>query len=460
MATEQRSLIWQRFGLGARPGDLETSGPSPVADLMAEVPTATAPAALKDLPDSPSLFAVYLKQVAAKKAAASMADLSSRMEAPPPPRAAPGTMMNPVRDALLDEIAGRLKLARDARFGFAERLVLFWSNHFTVSASKQQVAVIAGGFEREAIRPHIAGRFHDMLEAVESHPAMLLYLDNERSMGEASKAGVRRGNGINENLAREILELHTVGVDAGYTQADVTSFAKALTGWTVAGAKAVDTVPGSFQFRPQMHEPGAQRVFGRDYPEGGQEQGQVILADLASHKATAQHIAFKLVRHFIADEPPKAAVAAVAAAFERSDGDLMAVYEALLKTDAAFAMPLTKLRPPVEFHLAALRALGAEAEPPRFMRTLALMGQRLYRAPSPQGWSDDSKAWLAPDAIRTRLELSVQLAGRTREPKPLDRAKAILGPLLTDETATMISRAESSQQALALLLMSPEFQRR
>ena len=375
---------------------------------------------------------------------------------PPKPQLA----TSPVRDALLDEVAARLALARDARIGFGERLVLFWSNHFTIAATKQQIGIMAGAFEREAIRPHLGGRFHDMLEAVESHPAMLLYLDNERSMGAASKAGQRRGGGLNENLAREIMELHTLGVGSGYSQADVTSLAQALTGWTFAGPNAKEAPAGSFLFRPQMHEPGLRHVFGKDYALDGVEQGQVILADLGRHAATAQHIATKLVHHFIADDPPKAAVAAVAAAFERSDGDLMAVYEALLKTEAAFASPATKLRPPIEYHLAALRALGVEMEPQRFVRTLALMGQRPYRAPSPQGWPDDSKAWMGPDAIRTRLEFAVQLAARSNEPQPVRRAKAVLGSLLTDETVLAIEHAESSKQALALMLMSPEFQRR
>jgi len=209
-----------------------------------------------------------------------------------------------------------------------------------------------------------------------------------------------------------------------------------------------------------MHEPGAQHIFGRDYPQDGIDQGMDVLADVARHPNTAKHIAFKLVRHFIADDPPPAAVEAVAAAFTTSDGDLNAVHEALLRTDAAFEAPALKLRPPIEFVLASTRALQATIEPQQFHRALTLLGQRPFMAPSPQGWSDDSKAWLAPDSIRTRLEFANLLAQKAGGPRPVDRAKAVLGPLMSEETQTTIERAETAEQALALLLMSPEFQRR
>ena len=452
MAVRSPALAWQRFGLGARPGDLDSPAMPAVASLLDEVAGASAPAELGGLPDGPSLFSRYTMQQAERKSA-------KAGPATPPVPAKPGG--NAVRDAIAGELAARLKLARAVRIGFGERLALFWANHFTVGGAKPPVLIQAGAFEREAIRPHLAGRFENMLAAAESHPAMLLYLDNEQSMGPNSPAGRKRGKGLNENLAREILELHTLGPDGGYTQADVTSFANAITGWSVVGPNDTQATPGTFQFRPRMHEPDPKHLLGHDYGQDGRQQGGAILAELARLRPTAHHIAFKLVRHFIADEPPKPAVAAVAAAFERSGGDLMAVYGALLRTDAAFAAPPSKLRPPVEFALAAIRALGVELQPPVFVRGLMLMGQAPYRAPSPLGWSDDSKAWLAPGAIRTRLEFASLLAERTVAPnRPVDRAKAILGSLLSEETAASIEAAETAKQGLALLLMSPEFQRR
>jgi uncharacterized protein (DUF1800 family) len=228
----------------------------------------------------------------------------------------------------------------------------------------------------------------------------------------------------------------------------------------MVGAKSPEGTPGTFVFRPRMHEPGAKLVLGRGYAQEGRAQGQAVLADLALHPATAKHIATKLVRHFIADDPPKAAVDAVAAAFEKSGGELMPVYEALLHTPAAFAKPLTKLRPPRDYVVAAMRALDIDIDAKRFLRAMSLLGQTPFKAPSPQGWSDDSKAWLAPDAIAKRLELARLLSQTARTEKPLERAKAVLGPLLSDETSSAIEHAESGGQALALLLMSPEFQRR
>ena len=493
MSIDKRALAFRRFGLGARPGDLDKpAGDDVVAALIADVAAATAPGALASLSDSPSLFKALVEMRAEKKAMLAEAPRPAPMtmddmvkqgamaaRAARPGQAAPGMAMtgpvvpaspmaappppvppNPTQEAVTAELGARLTLARAVDIGFGERLALFWSNHFTVSGADQKVHIMAGAFEREAIRPHLTGRFHDMLAAAESHPAMLLYLNNERSMGPNSQAGKRQSKGLNENLAREILELHTVGVDGGYTQADVTAFARAITGWSIIGPQGNDGTPGTFIYRRAMHEPGAQHIVGHDYPQDGIDQGMDVLTDLAHHPNTAKHIAFKLVRHFIADVPPPAAVVAVAAAFQRSDGDLNAVHEALLRTDAAFDAPAQKLRPPVEFVLASTRALQANIEPQQFQRALTLLGQRPFMAPSPQGWSDDSKAWLAPDAIRTRLEFANLLSLKVGGSRPVERARAVLGPLMTEETQSTIERAETTEQALALLLMSPEFQRR
>ena len=255
-----------------------------------------------------------------------------------------------------NEAAARYEAAVGADIGFVERLVWFWSNHFCISADKD-IAMV-GAYEREAIRAHVLGRFADMLVAVESHPAMLYYLDNVRSMGANSIAGINGDKGLNENLAREILELHTLGVRSGYSQADVTSFANVLTGWTSTDA-ADPAHGGEFLFNKRLHEPGEQTVLGKFYAQSGVDQGRAVLADLARHTATAQHIAQKLARHFVADEPPPPLVAKLAKAFMDSDGNLKAVAKALVTADEAWTPARTKLKRPSEWIVSMLRLTNA-----------------------------------------------------------------------------------------------------
>jgi uncharacterized protein (DUF1800 family) len=377
---------------------------------------------------------------------------------------------NPVPTFVQEELAARLQVAMAAPIGFKERLALFWANHFTVAGVNPRTRIVCGSFEREAIRPHVSGRFTDMLQAAVAHPAMLLYLDNALSFGPKSQAGRNRKRGLNENLAREILELHTLGVAGGYTQGDVTRFAEVLTGWSMVGAQANGGEPGTFLFRPQMHEPGSRKILGRDYPQPGMDQGRAVLADLSRHPSTARHIATKLVRHFIADTPPPAVVERVASAFKSSDGQLPAVYEALLAGPEAWEPAAAKLRTPYEYTVALYRALQIPLGTPNsavsqielglVMRVLTLTGQPIFSAPSPKGWPEEMAAWTAPDAFRTRLDLAESAARKVAALRPLEVAEDVLGPRLSDETRTAIRRAETSHQGLALMLMSPEFQRR
>ena len=249
--------------------------------------------------------------------------------------------------------------------GFAERLVVFWSNHFCISANKGELARMwAGSFEREAIRPHVLGRFGDMLKAVEQHPAMLFFLDNQQSLGPDSRAGQNRKRGLNENLAREIMELHTLGVGGGYTQDDVTSLARIITGWTFAGRQGQLGAPGSFVFNANAHQPGAQRLLGKIYENNGVAQGEAALADIARHPSTAKFIATKFARHFVADDPPPALVARLQDVFRKSDGDLRALATALVDSDEAWQAPLTKMRSPYEFLVATGRLLARIPEDP------------------------------------------------------------------------------------------------
>ena len=257
--------------------------------------------------------------------------------------------MNVLREAYQPhyraQVLARAQSAALTARPFGERLVHFWSNHFAVSADKGAIFGLAGTLENEAIRPHVNGRFVELLTAVEKHPAMIAFLDNQFSVGADSEAArfaaqrnAKRPFGINENLAREILELHTLGVDGGYTQQDVTSFAQIITGWSIGGGKGrlAGGETGRFYFRDNLHEPGPKRFLGRVYAQDGYAQGEAVLADLAHHPSTAHFIATKLARHFIADDPPAAAVERLARAYLKSGGELPQVYAALIESPEAW----------------------------------------------------------------------------------------------------------------------------
>jgi uncharacterized protein (DUF1800 family) len=403
----------------------------------------------------------------------------------PAPRAMDREFVDDLRELVGQDVRARLATAASSERPFAERLVLFWSNHFTVSVTKATVRGLAGPFEREAIRPHIAGRFETLLKAAVVHPAMLRYLDNDRSAGPnspAARPGPRpqtlrraqmpddepkpaaRRRGLNENLARELLELHTLGAASAragvYGQADVGALASLLTGWRVAPAPRDE--PDMPMFDPAWHEPGPKVVLGKSYPEGPQALG-AVLRDLAAHPATGRFIAFKLARHFVADNPPPALVENLADTYRRSDGDLSELYRALIDAPQAWEPQPAKLKTPEEFVLSAARLLGMgarafEREPDGGMREL---GQRPQGAPSPAGWPDRAEDWLGPEAVWKRIEWSARIAERGgRETDARALARASLGPWLSASTAQQIERAADGSQAVALLLMAPEFQRR
>ena len=338
-----------------------------------------------------------------------------------------------------------------------ERWVAFWANHFTVAATKGATQGMVWPFENEAIRPYATGRFATLLRASTVHPGMLLYLDNAQSIGPDSRAGQRRARGLNENLARELLEQHTVGVHGGYTQADVRELARLLTGWTTGRAEQ-----SGAGFVPALHDPGSKTVMGRTYAQGP-DALDAVLNDLARHPATATHLAEKLVRHFVADDPPPALVQAVARRFRETDGDLLQTADALFGHDLAWAPHRPgKARRPEELLLSAHRLLQMPmGTPEREVAVLTGMGQPMGRAPSPQGWPDRQDDWLGPDALLKRVEWAVAMgrsAGSLADARRL--ADLSWGPMLSSETRTQIARAESGAQALTLLLASPEFQRR
>lgn len=382
-----------------------------------------------------------------------------RPNAPKPPPAP----LNIIQKTFRAEALARLQRGVMADCGFAERLVAFWSNHFCISANKGGPARMwAGSFEREAIRPHVLGRFSDMLKAVEQHPAMLFFLDNQQSLGPDSRAGKNRNRGLNENLAREILELHTLGVGGGYSQDDVTALANVITGWTYAGRQGQLGAPGTFAFNANAHQPGAQRVLGKIYNAADVTQGEAVLADLARHPSTAKFIAAKFARHFVADEPPQALVTRLADVFAKTDGDLKALATALVDSDEAWEAPLAKMRSPYEFLVASGRLLAQiPNDPGRYLGALNTLGQPLWSPAGPNGFADSNAAWAAPEGIKLRLDISAQIASRLADGvDPRDLLELVAADAASVETRKTIERAESRQQALALLLMSPEFQRR
>ena len=382
----------------------------------------------------------------------------------------------------------RLLTAATSTRPFNERLALFWANHFTVSMAKASARGLVGAFEREAIRPNIAGSFETLLVAAVTHAGMLRYLDNDQSAGPNSRVVQQlkrrpradgepapRLTGLNENLAREVLELHTLGVShggsvyggwGGYTQADVTAFARVLTGWRVpvgaiaSGAISAHEAPGRFD--ASWHDAGAKTVVGKTYGEGPQALHQA-LHDLAQHPSTARFIAFKLARHFVADDPPPTLVARLAATFLGTQGDLPSVYRELITAPEAWVTTAAKLKTPEEFVISTARVLnlGEQAFARQPDGAISTLGQRVQAAPSPAGWPDRAEEWLGPDAVWKRVEWATRVADRVgRNTDARSLARASLGVALSEATTQQIERAADGPQALALLLLSPEFQRR
>lgn len=408
-------------------------------------------------------------EIAGRMAEAKPADSATKPDAMQPTAAAPPAPKSPpqplnvIQKTFRAEALARLQRAMMVDCGFTERLVAFWSNHFCISATKGELARMwAGAFEREAIRPHVLGRFADMLKAVEQHPAMLFFLDNQQSLGPESRAGQNRKRGLNENLAREIMELHTLGVGGGYTQGDVTSLARIITGWTFAGRKGQLGAPGAFAFNANAHQPGPQVLLGKTYEASGLAQGEAALADIARHPSTANFIATKFVRHFVADDPPPALVARLRDVFVRTDGDLKTLATALVDSNEAWQAPLTKMRSPYDFLIASGRLLARVPEDPGlYLNGLNLLGQPLWTPAGPNGFPDTAAAWAAPEGMKLRLDMASQMGARLGPNiDPLDLLEFAAGDAASTETRRTIERAESRQQALALLLMSPELQRR
>jgi uncharacterized protein (DUF1800 family) len=479
------AIALTRFGMGARPGEIDAVAGDPRGWLEAQVRPGGAP-------QPEGAFASTVQRVQdlqgyrqAGQERRQVGAARPMAEAPMPDTPMPDEAQaafdarRESRQALARE-TGQAFVARATHGattpdGFAERWALFWANSFTVSATKFQSAIFLESYEREAIRPHVFGRFEELALAAEQHPAMLLYLDQAQSVGPNSRAGQRRNAGLNENLAREILELHTVGSDGGYGQADVTEFARALTGWSIPQGQgggagrgrrmqaALEGEPGAngFVFRPVVHEPGERTVLGRRHAEAGVGQGEAILKDLANRPETARRLSRKLAAHFVADDPPGDLVARLEAAWIGSGGDLAVVARALIASPEAWTPQAAKVKTPYEFIVSAHRAFGGAPQRVEALRqALIAMGQPMWAAPSPEGWPDTAGDWAGPDALVKRLDWARGVGELAQGADPNVVAAGALGVRLGDRSKTAIARAESRPEALTLFLMSPEFQRR
>ena len=504
MSLETAAIATNRFGLGARPGEMRAVAGDPQGWLEAQIaPERALPAPLAGLPSSADDVVAFRRWTASIGVGGGGRATAPVYRGVGTARLGGGRPSDPSGDSMSNGggVGGRLaqgmtvegsfgqvlgaryahaagarfKTAVDTDKSFFERWVRFWSNHFTVSAAKPAAVAMPPAFERDVIRKHAAGTFTEMLVASCRHPGMLVYLDQVFSIGPDSQLAHNpqalppqareRMKGLNENLGREILELHTLGVRSGYTQDDVRALALMLTGWTGGGYGGGGDL---FRYLAMAHQPGPQTMLGKTYPDRGEEQALAALVDLSHHPATADHIATKLVRHFIADEPPPAAVARVSAAFRDSRGDLPSVAKALVRSPEAWSPQPRKFKPPEDYLISAQRALNAPAQASPGMGERAVvallvkMGQRPSSAPGPDGWADVEGAWVGADPLWKRLEwATVTSKGfATAGVDPAAIADAALGPMLTSDTLRMIRAAESPAQGLAIFLVSPEFQRR
>ncbi|MEQ8267736.1 MAG: DUF1800 domain-containing protein [Parvibaculum sp.] len=451
-----RVIAAVRFGLGAGSRDMALMGRDPRGWLIdqIEIPAPQPEPLLSEegRRDLDRFYETRRAEIAARAGKNPELAEEKRREK----RMALSGIRKTVAAAAMDDL-GRAVATRQP---FRERLSRFWGNHFAVVPKNVDTAGLLPNFEEVTIRPHVTGRFEDMLVAVAGHPAMQFFLDNDMSVGTASKVGMMKGLGQNENLAREILELHTLGVDGGYTQEDVIALSSALTGWTV-GSKTDRWSPS---FRGARHEPGPVTVLGKTYNQRGEDQLRTILHDLSMHPATARHLCRKLLRHFSSDKPGRAEIEELSSVYLASGGDLAAVVRALVVMDAPWRTPFSKLKQPMDFVASSLRAL--DIVPDERLAALALeyqelMGQPALEPPGPQGWGDTMEDWNDPSSLLRRAEWSLVAAAAAGDRvEPMEAAIRNFGPAFGDEVRDAMLRAESREAAAAIFLASPLFQRR
>lgn len=441
-------LVLNRFGLGAKPGSIQRIGADAKAALLAEI-------------NSPGIADITAADLPTYAASCRLTDGDWQA----------------TENVRARELKARVTKAMQPEIGFVERLVMFFSNHFSIGIGKEGATRPTVGYmERRIIRPNVLGSFAAMLQGVMLHPAMLDFLDNSSSVGPNSPYGQQHHLGLNENLGRELLELHTLGSGGGYTQADVIALAKILTGWSVVRGWEAENrwdggTPanrGQFLWRPQRHEPGTHTLLGRAFAPNGVMQGRSALAMLALHPSTAEFLAFKLLHHFITDSPQPPQVNAVAAAYRASHGNIKATVLAMLDLPEAFAEPLVKLRTPYEIQIAMMRGLGRtyrDNQQWAFDAPLWDMRNMPWERRSPDGYPDETEYWLRPDGLRVRLETSQMAAWVFQDGRPYGYTANQIAALLFGSTLSPESRqtvadahAQWSVRGVAALFMLPEFQ--
>ncbi len=439
----EATIAANRFGMGARPGELRKAGRDPKAWLIDQLQPVSFDT---NLQSSTEVALALAEKRREKRRAKDEGNTDSAKEAQ---RYNQQTYRDFAQDTLNQAIRSEQS--------FAWRVLDFFSNHFSVSAAGPTMTPLSATLEREAIAPNLYGSFENLLLAVTSHPAMLIYLNNERSFGDDSRMG-RGERGLNENLAREILELHTLGVNGGYTQADVIELAKGITGWSVA-SPVRDEKPG-FIFREQGHEPGKRNLLGKKYSEQGIKQGVTMLQDLASHPSTIAHVCYKLAHHFVSDNPPESLVKKLSARWQETDGNIREVLIALVHAEEAWSERREKFKTPREFLISAYRAVGQKRTGKYgLLPSLVQLGQQPFKAGSPAGFSDDEKDWNGGSALIARIDWSATVAAKVKA-NAEEIMQNTLADTLSERTYNGVVRAESRQRALTVLLMSPEFQRR
>lgn len=442
-----------RFGFGARAEELQKIDHDPARWLLGQMDIRHAPSvAFAGLPATAEIVQNAMGQLRQLQKMKNTGDAEEN-------RRKLRDIQREIRGDFIEEAAARTRAAILSPAPFFERMVHFWSNHFTVSATKRQSLPLVAAFERDVIRPHVLGKFSDMLLAAVRHPAMLTYLDNARSIGPNSRSGKRQGKGLNENLAREIFELHTLGVNGGYTQDDVIALAKMLTGWSV---DILATGNGNgFLFNNQLHEPGEKTLLGIVYPENGEAEARNALYNLSQHPACARFIAGKIAKHFISDMPSAAAVQTLAQSFLRGGGNLTDVYRTLISLPEVWQNPLGKIKTPNDYIISLMRVAGEDISDIRLAGAFRDLGQIPFSAPSPAGWSDMGKDWLGGEALLRRIGIAQNIAEALHTRLvPADVLEATIGPVASETTRSAVRRAGSPAEALTLVFSSPEFQRR
>ncbi|WP_076540949.1 DUF1800 family protein [Shewanella sp. UCD-KL21] len=462
-------IATNRFGLGARPNELSLATNDPKAYLVKQLVIPEFEATEFNSDEIIRQVSEFLRQEQLAKKNRQTENMMSmqgqsnsnkgnnkkKFNGPKP--------LPPHKQAYYQLTASAFNSAINSPNSLSWRLLQFFSNHFSVTVSGRVMTALAATLEREAIAPNLLGSFEDMLQAVSSHPAMIRYLNNEKSFGANSPLG-KRGKGLNENLAREILELHTLGVNGGYTQADVIELANGISGWSIANPRK-DNATG-FIYRVNGHEPGARTLLGKQYPAAqdnasGVKQGQAMLADIAKQPQTATHLCYKIAKYFISDNPSESLQKKLVETWTQTDGNIKQVMLTLINAEESWQPELQKFKTPVEHVISSYRAVDQPVtNMQKLLKQLGEMGQQPFKAGSPEGFGDLEPDWNSANALMTKINWTTQFATSQRDSDTAQTINTVYGNSLSELSFNTITRAESREQALALLLLSPEFLRR